>query len=1259
MDALGTKAFRGEVTMGTRTRLALMATVLAIGTSAGYGQDAPSVDEIKTWLKEAEGLQKQGQAAKAAVVLERALGAARKRFGEEAPNTATVMHRTATAYRLAGESAKAEPLLRRCLEIREAKVGKDHADTGRTLNDLALVCQFLKRPKEAEPLFRRALAICEAKLDRDHLSTGIVLSNLADLLKALGRYAEAEPLYRRSLAIREVKQGADHLDTATCLHNLAYVCHLMIRYSDAEPHYRRSLQIREAKLGKDHALVAAVLYDFANLYSRMGRLGDAEPLMRRSLEIREAKLGADHGLTHQSVLELGALYAKNTRFAEAEALYKRTLELREAKAGKDHPATAQSLAVLADLYSMTDRYDEAERLMLRALAIQEAKFGKDHLTTATSLQRLANLYASMGRFADEEPLIRRCVAIREAKLGKDHPDLASALTSLAMLHRTLGRYGDAEPLLQRGLEIRQTKLGRNHFDTGVSLNHLASLYRQLGRHREAEQLFRRALQIAEDTRGKDHPQTARAADSLAWLLVHLRRYQEAEALFRRSLEIREAKLGKDHVEVSWSLQALGRLHRSTNRSGDAEPFLRRALEIHEAKRGADHPTTANMVTDLAMLKVFLGRDEEAEPFFRRSLEIREAKLGKDHPTTTWSLVDLAALYTSVDRAEDAHAMFDRARRATRRYVIELLPTLSAKEQRTYLTSQSAGSSMALSMALRYAPKHAAIAESGAAWLANAKAMQHEVQALSAQLEDDDPAARPVAARLRNVRQMLAKLKLEPAKDGQQAEQRRKMSLLEAEDRQLTAQLGKLGGRTGRGSDWFELAAIRRSLPAGGVLIDVARHGVFDFQKSGKAKWNPAHYVAWVTPREGAVRVVDLGEAAAIDALVAAVQKELPLAAERVRDLGEAEAEKVLLEKTRPLAQKLLEPLLALDEVAYARQWVLSPESNLWLVPWAALPLPAKGANKYVVETRVLRFVTAGRDVARGIERQASLGTAAPLIIADPDFDLGRSEAARLAQQTLGGATSQQTRSLLSDGLNLGRVRRLPGTAAEAELIAPRITELSRRTPDVFVGGKAVEAVLKSARRPQMLIVSTHGFFLGEQELKQQAEADVRSADGDSSSLALLRKDGKLFEEPLLRCGLLLAACNDQPKPGETRPGDDGVLTGLEVMGLDLRGCELVVLSACETGLGDVRNGEGVAGLRQAFQLAGAESVLSSLWKVPDRETAQLMIGLFDKLSAGKDRATALAQTQRELIRRHRQRNDAAHPFFWAAFTLTGQESQAR
>jgi CHAT domain-containing protein len=218
----------------------------------------------------------------------------------------------------------------------------------------------------------------------------------------------------------------------------------------------------------------------------------------------------------------------------------------------------------------------------------------------------------------------------------------------------------------------------------------------------------------------------------------------------------------------------------------------------------------------------------------------------------------------------------------------------------------------------------------------------------------------------------------------------------------------------------------------------------------------------------------------------------------------------------------------------------------------------------------------------------------------------------------------------------------------------KIERVAKEKPIAYLQAKALEERVKRVRSPRILHFATHGFTLPDQVVSgSQREEMASSTAGGRSIQGLTSATGELLEDPLLRCGLLLTGSNLSAK--ERPQGvEDGCLTGKEIVDLDLTGTDLVVLSACETGLGRVQYGEGVAGLRQAFLIAGANAVLATLWQVPDGPTAVLIGGFFDHLASGNGKARALRQAQLALIEKRRRAVKAAHPAAWAAFELTGR-----
>jgi CHAT domain-containing protein len=328
-----------------------------------------------------------------------------------------------------------------------------------------------------------------------------------------------------------------------------------------------------------------------------------------------------------------------------------------------------------------------------------------------------------------------------------------------------------------------------------------------------------------------------------------------------------------------------------------------------------------------------------------------------------------------------------------------------------------------------------------------------------------------------------------------------------------------------------------------------------------------------------------------------------------------------------LRQALFDPLL--PALSGRTRLLLAPDGDLCRLPFEVLPSDAGGL---LIDDYQISYLTCGRDALRFGTAPSDAGE--PLVIGDPAFDLtGEGVAVRSEPR---GASTRQSRDL---GRGQIHFPPLDGTRGECKEIAAMLGVRP------WLQADALEAPLKQQRSPAILHLATHGFFLEDQPHDpHRGFRDMTLAGPGSGG----RLSGPLPENPLLRSGLALAGANTWLRHGPL-PADaeDGLLTAEDVTGLDLLGTRLAVLSACETGLGQIHVGEGVFGLRRAFVLAGTQTLVMSLWKVPDGPTRELMADFYARLRWGQGRADALRAAQLALKARH------PDPYYWGAFICQG------
>ena len=912
------------------------------------------------------------------------------------------------------------------------------------------------------------------------------------------------------------------------------------------------------------------------------------------------------------------------------------LERASLAAGDDTPDHLDTIAIHeleGDLHFLKGDVRQAESVWTQALALAERLLGERHPVVPPLLHRLAIVAQELGALDRKQALLEEALDRAPGPLAPCYRELVAVLNDFGTLSDYRGDFQRARAFYTDAFAKARRCLGPFHSATTTILHNQALLAAEMGDLGEAETLQRQAIRAWSQRLGADHPYVAIGLEELAGVVASRGRTTEARHLLLQALAMRTRALGPESPDVASTLVTLARTE-SAREPVTAARRVDQAIAIYQRGNRPQNPDSVAAAYSLrGMLLLKRGDYDQARDAFAAALGERDRVFGANHPLTAEARASLAASELGLGSGEAAvHDALEAEQigRDHLRFTIRYLPERQAL---AYADKRPRGLDLALS-----AVAEGRTAEREGVLDALIRSRGVVLDELGARAHLASQSANPVFATLNAAataaRERFANLMMRSLVGNDPVP---RASLDEARTNKETAERA-LAERSAAERGEIDqanvgLADIRRMLPNGMALVSFARYDRTTVTRSGVrlVPQTTASYIAFVIRADSLqTDVVPLGPASTMDAAVNAWRTQLE--GRSVLGVAMPEAERAYRIAGAVVRRRIWDPIAPL--VRNASQVVLVPDGTINLVSFAALPT---GTNRYLIEDApVLHYLSTERDIVANASPAEGRGL---LAVGGPAFgDRGQ---------------SAQTASVLRDGCgSLAGLHfdDLPGSSLEAAEVA-RIWSSSiadGSNSAIVLRGRAATTttVKRDAIGRQVIHLATHGFFL--QSLCASGVVGIRGVGGIVPGAA----SPQLAENPLLMAGLAFAGAN----VGNARAqgNDDGILTAEEIAGLNLQGTEWVVLSACDTGVGQIKAGEGVFGLRRAFHVAGVRTIIMSLWSVEDRSTQVWMRYLYDaRFNRGLSTAESVHDASVRVLRERRSRSAGTHPFFWAGFVAEG------
>jgi len=961
----------------------------------------------------------------------------------------------------------------------------------------------------------------------------------------------------------------------------------------------------------------------------------------RAVALNEANAGPESLPTATSLMHQANLLNRRGDRAEAIPRYERAIHILATLGPEYDSRRAVLLSSEGVALRAMGEYGRAAKRYEEALVIQETNLGPDHPDLATTLNNLGVIRRLMGDYRQAREMYHQALVIREAHFGPQHEWVAESLNNLAAAESYLGSYDEALRLQERAVEVFRVSLGEDHQRYWWARLNLGISYLDMGDHDGALPICEEVLAAIRRIYGHDHIETTYALDALASCHYQAGRFDQALALYSESLQVIEKTLGVDNPEGGPTMFEVGRCQVAQGRVEEGAATMSRSLAIQEEAAGKDSSDLCDLLHQLAEAQLMLGRPPEALGFARRSREILFAEVGSEHPLYAEAILLEARALAAEGQDDQAVDLALTAEDISRRHLQATMRVLSEARALDYAVDRVRGLDVALSLLPMGEPSDRVNRAWDSVIRSRATVLDEFIARNTGLNAQTDPAAAALLDSSLTLRERISNLSLRGPGYQDPTSYRNTLDRLRQDLDQLDRQLSLVDSRVGQARRARELgqADVMAGLPDGSALISYVLYRRADGSlPPGESE---DHFMAIVAARglPGPV-AVELGPARGITDLISEWRNQIRFGSSRVGE-GERESTRGLvrvagkeagsldayLDAAMDLREAVWDPLAGL--VGDRNMIFLVPDGALHLVNFCAFPADEEGFlaesgpvfHTLMTERSVVTLNEPG-DIWPGI-----------MAIGDPDFGISPVDG-----DTRGTPWNSAAGSAPCAELTRIQFQPLPHAREEVDQLAViwrSNGDDDRDDVHILSGAEATESAFKGEMgRHGVLHLATHGFVLTDDCTEGSAGASGRT-------------------HILNMSGLALAGANDWAMA--EAGSEDGILTAAEISALDMTGVNWAVLSACNTGLGDLTTrSEGVFGLCRAFSLAGARTVIVSLWPVGDESTRSWMKALYTfQQEEGMSTAQAIRRSNQMILAQRRAAGLSTHPYFWAGFTAVG------